>query len=68
MMLQCDGYKMFRGNATVTPCNGKPPFTIYGTWLYRPDVGCWYCQEDGDMARGYPPDVVSNFQVDNGRK
>lgn len=42
-MLTSEGYKMFRGWATIKPATDKvPPFTEYGTWLYKPDTQCWY--------------------------
>lgn len=34
---------MFRGTMTVTPLNGREPFTKHGTWLYKPQYDCWYC-------------------------
>lgn len=43
-MLQCEGYKMFFGTAKVTPLNLMfAPIELTGTWLYRPDTECWYC-------------------------
>ena len=65
-MLKCDGYKMFKGTVTVTPVNGKPPYDITGTWLYRPDTEYWYV-EDGDRwwAQGLDPAILSNFREDN---
>lgn len=42
-MLICEGYKMFHGQATVKPkCENVKPFSVLGTWLYRPDTQCWY--------------------------
>ena len=64
-MLQCDGYKMFHGTATITPANGKPPFDVTGTWLYRPDVGYWYYQIPGQFASGVHPKYVSNIRSDD---
>lgn len=44
-MLQCEGYKMFRGTMLVTPKNPNfPPQEITGDWLYKPEYGCWYCK------------------------
>ena len=64
-MLQCDGYKMFKGTATVTPANGKPPFQVSGTWLYRPDVKYWYCKPDHiGFAPGFPPEILSDMKED----
>lgn len=64
-MLNCDGYKMFKGTVTVTPRNGKAPYDMTGTWLYRPDVNYWYC-EDGEAwwAQGIAPDMMSNIRED----
>ena len=64
-MLKCDGYKMFIGSALITPVNGRAPFRLHGTWLYRPDVDCWYVQKQGEFAQSMPCDVVSDFQEDN---
>lgn len=65
-MLKCDGYKMFKGTATVTPVNGKPPYDMTGTWLFRPDTNYWYV-EDGKTwwAQGIDPAILSNFREDN---
>lgn len=42
-MLTCEGYKMFQGTATIVPkAPGWDPFEIKGTWLYKPQTGCWY--------------------------
>lgn len=59
-MLTCEGYKMFYGEATVTPLNPKfPPMTIKGTWLYRPDTDCWYVN-----GRSFPDEIVEGFAED----
>lgn len=43
-MLCCEGYKMFRGEALITPNNRMiEPFKVEGTWLYKPEYDCWYC-------------------------
>lgn len=65
-MLECDGYKMFKGKATVTPVNGKAPYDITGTWLFRPDTNYWYV-EDGKTwwAQGIDPAILSNFREEN---
>ncbi len=42
-MLECEGYKMFVGVMKVTPKNGGTSRFIGGTWLYKPDTNCWYC-------------------------
>ena len=49
-MLTCEGYKMFRGTMTITPLNGREPFDKHGTWLYKPQYDCWYC--DGTNSYG----------------
>lgn len=62
-MLKCEGYKMFKGSATITPLNSAiPKFTITGTWLFKPDTGCWYCG-----GRSFPEKIVSDFieEVEN---
>lgn len=56
-MLECEGYKMFRGTATITPINQNPPFTVTGDWLYKPDTDCWYCN-----GRSFQADCVSDFR------
>lgn len=63
-MLQCDGYKMFKGTATVTPANGKPPFQVSGTWLYRPDARYWYCKPERGLTCGYRPEILSDMKED----
>lgn len=49
-MLKCEGYKMFYGTMLISPRPSpnpkfptKEPFEVTGTWLYKPDTGCWYC-------------------------
>lgn len=60
-MLTREGYKMFKGWATVTPKDpGIPPMEIYGTWLYKPDTGCWYCAGSSFMES-----IVSDFKEEN---
>lgn len=72
-MLKCDGYIMFHGTVKVIPCNGKAPFDLTGTWLYKPawsfgrdaTEGCWYCKkDDGGFAESYPPDILDDFRDD----
>ena len=59
-MLKCEGYKMFRGEATVTPKNPQFPVqTIHGTWLYKPEWDCWYVN-----GGSYPAEIVSDIQED----
>lgn len=58
-MLECEGYKMFRGAATIVPkCAAVEPFTLAGTWLYKPDTDCWYCG-----GRSFGADIVTNITV-----
>lgn len=61
-MLKCDGYKMFKGTATITP-KGRASYDVTGTWMYRPDVDHWYV-EDGKSwwAQGFDPKMVSNIR------
>ena len=61
-MLSCEGYKMFYGTATVTPVTGRPPFQATGTWLYKPEYKCWYCQPDTGFCSSYPALIVSDFK------
>lgn len=42
-MLECEGYKMFVGVMKVTPTNGNTTRFVCGTWLYKPETNCWYC-------------------------
>lgn len=59
-MLECEGYKMFKGVATVTPKNPQfPQKTIRGTWLYKPEWDCWYVN-----GGSYPAEIVSDIQED----
>ena len=44
-MLKCEGYKMFKGKMKITPKSvAILPFEVEGTWLYKPEYGCWYCK------------------------
>lgn len=72
-MLECDGYKMFKGKATITPAPTSPfkPFDAEGTWLYKPEYDCWYCKPDSPifghmMTQSFPAEVVFNFREDVG--
>ena len=51
-MMTCEGYKMFRGTMRINPVNNNAPFTVSGTWLYKPDVDTWYCG-----GSSFPADV-----------
>ena len=49
---------MFKGSALITPKNDTiAPFRMEGTWLYKPEVDCWYV--DG---HSFPSRIVSDFQ------
>ena len=61
-MLKCEGYKMFKGTVTVVPVNGRPPFKVKGTWLYKPDTECWYVQPEHELSASYTPDVLTDFE------
>lgn len=53
-ILQCEGYKMFEGTAKIVPLNEDiKPFEMTGTWLYKPQTNCWYCN-----SRSFPEVVV----------
>ena len=59
-MLRCEGYKMFKGSATITPKNTKlQPERIYGTWLYKPEYDCWYVN-----GQSFQADLVSDIVED----
>ena len=59
-MLSCEGYKMFKGSAVITPKNKKfDPFLAHGTWLYKPDFDTWYVN-----GHSYPAEIVSQFSED----
>jgi hypothetical protein len=63
-MLKSEGFKMFRGVMRITPkTNMFKPFEVYGTWLYRPDTGCWYC--DG---QSFTEDIVMIIRDDTNDK
>ena len=66
-MLKCEGYMMFRGRATITPMNENPPYTVNGTWLYRPDTECWYVTPSKKYPWGasFGKDLVSDFHEIN---
>ena len=56
-MMTCEGYKMFYGEATVTPINPKfPPRNILGTWLYKPEHNCWYVN-----GESFPAEIVDDY-------
>lgn len=64
-MLQCDGYRMCRGQLVVQPDEeGGIPYVERGTLLYRPDTDCWYCQGAKGWAVGYPADECRVVEED----
>lgn len=59
-MLKCEGYKMFKGTATIKPVNARmKPFKETGTWLYKPEYDCWYCN-----GSSYPAKIVTDIEED----
>ena len=53
-MLEVEGYKMFVGTMMIFPkCDEIQPFPIEGTWLYKPEYDCWYCN-----GSSYHNDIV----------
>ena len=54
-MLSCEGYKMFKGIMKVNGINKN----IEGTWLYKPEYECWYCN-----GSSYPSKVCE-ILIDN---
>lgn len=57
-MISCEAYKMFKGTMKITPiCTGEfkmEPFDVKGSWLYRPEHKCWYCN-----GSSYPEKICS---------
>lgn len=41
-ILTCEGYKLFEGVMHINPVKGSS-YDLEGTWLYKPDMECWYC-------------------------
>ena len=61
-MLECEGYKMFKGKMRVVPKNKTyPPFVEDGTWLYKPDYDCWYVNGSSYMAS-----IVDESSIEEG--
>lgn len=59
-MLKCEGYKMCIGTAYIKPKSAKIlPFEVHGTWLYRPDTKCWYCN-----GSSFAEDIVISIKED----
>lgn len=60
-MLECEGYKMFCGQATIVPVNNDfPKFVEQGMFLYKPEFNCWYVN-----GHSYPADIVEDIQDDS---
>lgn len=59
-LLACEGYRMFRGTATIKPKNPQfESFDVHGTWLYNPDHDCWYVN-----GHSYPAGIVCDIKDD----
>lgn len=56
-MIQCEGYKAFRGSATIKPKDPSiKPFVVEGDWLYKKEYDCWYCN-----GRSFPAGIVTEI-------
>lgn len=54
MLLECEGYRMFKGKAFINPASKNVcPFVEDGVWLYKPEYDCWYCN-----GHSYPAEIV----------
>lgn len=52
IIMECEGYKMFNGTMLITPKSEKfKPFEVTGTWLYKPEYDCWYCNGSSYMNK-----------------
>ena len=52
-MIKVEGYIAFRGVMRITPTGyNLLPFEVDGSWLYKPECDCWYCN-----GRSYPADI-----------
>lgn len=52
-MLQCEGYKMFKGTMRLLArLPGANDILYTGTWLYRPDNRMWYLNGCPDYPFG----------------
>jgi len=46
---------MFFGVCRITPkCESIAPFEERGTWLFKPEFSCWYCN-----GRSYSAEIVT---------
>ncbi len=58
-ILRCEGYQMFEGIMEIVPKTDKlRPFTVEGTWLFKPEYNCWYCK-----GSSYPSDICKVIEV-----
>ena len=61
-MLCCEGYKMFRGTATIRPKSpSRKAYKENGDWLYKPEWDCWYVN-----GSSYPAEIVENIEEEVG--
>ena len=62
-MIKVEGYKAFKGIMKVyTNCGEE--LEIEGSWLYRPDTGNWYCQEEDCRYMSSNCEVVEDWTVE----
>ena len=59
-MLMCEGYKMFKGSMKIVPLTPMKEYVVAGTWLYKPDYNCWYCN-----GNSYPAEVCKILTDDS---
>ena len=52
-MLKCEGYKMFNGAMKISSRLTNES-VVSGTWLYKPEYNCWYCN-----GSSYPAEVCT---------
>lgn len=53
-MIMCEGFRAFRGSMMVADLE-----EVYGDWLYKPDVDCWYCG-----GRSYPAEICEVLSIE----
>lgn len=58
-ILTCEGYKMFEGKMIIKPKTNRQPFIEEGTWLYKPDMKCWYAN-----GRSFPEEICCILNED----
>lgn len=60
-MLECEGYKMFKGSAVIRPATVNfTPFQERGTFLYKPEFDCWFVN-----GRSYSAEIVEQIEDDS---